>query len=301
MLGASTTAYGQIVKGKVFGGGQLAQVIGAQTKVNGDPADAACSVTINSGSVYGEVFGAGEGLKSYETSYDADLAKVTGDTKVHLGIGRDGGGTAWRDVFGGGALAKVQGDTYVSMSGGHIAANLFGGGMGDIKMNGDAYDRTDGLKITFADITGNTNVDITGGEIFWNRTSSTTTTSNPTTTYTYTKTVGPVDENNISYVTTLATADAVVETLEAEGYTSVTANQTSGPDGEGKYTYTVSRTTPGYTLVETTVSPSSDLVSAGYELTNTSTEENSTVEGEIVWWNPDNQSLADATIVDGKK
>lgn len=160
MMGAGTTAYGQIVKGKVFGGGQVAQVNGQLTKVNGEAADAACSVTINSGEVYGEVFGAGEGVKLGETGYDADVAKVTGDTKVNLGPGHDGGGTAWRDVFGGGALAKVDGSTHVTMSGGHIAANLYGGGQGD-----------DASNITSADVTGNTNVDINGGDAIWDRTS----------------------------------------------------------------------------------------------------------------------------------
>ncbi|MBQ0073071.1 MAG: hypothetical protein KBT34_02630, partial [Prevotella sp.] len=171
MLGASTTAYGQIVKGKVFGGGQLAQV-------NAVDDETACNVTINSGEVYGEIFGAGEGVKIDDTSFAAgdrpNVAKVTGNTKVNIGPGRGGGGTAWRDVFGGGALARVAGDTYVSMTGGHIAANLFGGGKGDIKMNNDgtAYDYSSGsLRVTSADVSGNTNVDIKGGDIIWNRTS----------------------------------------------------------------------------------------------------------------------------------
>lgn len=297
MMGAGTTAYGQIVKGKVFGGGQLAQV-------NGDTAKVACNVTINSGSVYGQVYGAGEGVKIDDASFTAadrpDVAKVTGNTKVSIGSGRGGGGTAWRDVFGGGALAKVQGNTFVSMTGGNIAANLFGGGEGDIKMNDGktAYERFDGsLVITSADISGNTNVEITGGNVIWDRTSSTTTTSNTTTTYTYTKTVDAKTGQNATE--TAATNDqknAIKESYELQGYTDVTVGD---PSGVGPYTYAVTYTIPAYTLVETSKTQRTDLTGAGY-IETSSSEEISTVDGEIVWWNPD-EDVDDATVVDGKK
>lgn len=283
MLGVSTVSYGQIVKGKVFGGGQLAQV-------NGGTAEAACNVNINSGSVYGEVYGAGEGMKSYETDYKADVAKVTGNTKVNLGTGRDGGGTAWRDVFGGGALAKVDGDTHVSMSGGHVAANIFGGGMGDIKKVSTgpdaAYDRTGGnLKITSADVTGNTNVEITGGDIIWNRTSLT----HPlaaTITYTYTKTIV---EEDVTYETAATTTEAAKEELEKAGYTSVSVTTSSGPV-DGVYTYTVKRTS---TLTEVVLSTNTDrigqLVADGFTKDEEKTKEEASnlVTGDIVYWDTD--------------
>ncbi len=279
MLGASSTAYGQIVKGKVFGGGKLA-------KVNGGTAGTACNVTIKSGSVYGKVYGAGEGVKIDETGYHDDVAKVTGDVKVNVEPGSGGGGTAWQDVFGGGALARVAGDTYVSMSGGHIAANLFGGGEGDIK---DTRDGGGNLVITSADISGNTNVDITGGDIIWDRTSMPSPLS--VTTYTYTKTTGGVSGTE-TYTTT--DSEETVETIkvyfEAADYTGVSVVSDGDPVG-GVYSYTVTRTTPIVVLTEEVLSTNEtrqkELTDAGYHKDDGKTIVTPLAEGEIVYWDTD--------------
>ena len=122
---------------------------------------------------YGSVYGGGEGKEEHDTSKDEDHGgKVLNDARVDIS-----GNTKVRaSVYGGGELALVGGDTYVNISGGEIGRNevkskssdnpgnvMFGGAtMGNVYGGGKGsinHYHTGQVK-------GNTNVNITGGNIY---------------------------------------------------------------------------------------------------------------------------------------
>ena len=108
-IGDDNTGHTAIVKGKVFGGGEAAEVQGTtyvQMK--------------NANSRVDTIFGGG---------YEAD---VSGLATVRIL-----GGTVRHDVYGGGALSKTGG-TYVALRGGTITEDLYGGGHGKKAVGNDA-------------------------------------------------------------------------------------------------------------------------------------------------------------------
>ena len=161
------------VGGNVYGGGNLATY-------TGDP-----YVYINKGTVTGHVFGGGNGDPDDETQ---TLGSVTGNPHVIVGdmtVGHDsyqaivngdvyGGGNAAKvvtgtptvsvpakcnteitNVYGGGNAADVPA-TSVTIDGGTISGSVFGGGHGNKDATPDPI---------AANVTGNTNVTVTGGTI----------------------------------------------------------------------------------------------------------------------------------------
>ena len=161
------------VGGNVYGGGNLATY-------SGDP-----YVYINKGTVTGHVFGGGNGDPDDETQ---TLGSVTGNPHVIVGdmtVGHDsyqaivngdvyGGGNAAKvvtgtptvsvpakcntqitNVYGGGNAADVPA-TSVTIDGGTISGSVFGGGHGNKDATPDPI---------AANVTGNTNVTVTGGTI----------------------------------------------------------------------------------------------------------------------------------------
>lgn len=128
LLGFAATAHAQTIKGKIYGGGQLAQVDG-DTKVQIN------SGTIGDGSdLDGGIFGGGLGEPTI----------VTGNVKVL--IGKDGsdkdatGATVNGDVYGGSALgntncsadknATPDKTTNVTLNAGTINGSMYGGALG---------------------------------------------------------------------------------------------------------------------------------------------------------------------------
>ena len=151
------TPSGTIVFGKVFGGGDVANI------KNSASAATATSVTILGGCVYQQIFGGGSGrLKSECVTYTT-VGKVTGNTSVTINVGEVSAPWLWNRVYGGGSYGSVAGDTHVNILGGHIGYNIFGGGFGD---DGSSLDESiaDDKRITSSDVTGNTYVNISGGE-----------------------------------------------------------------------------------------------------------------------------------------
>ena len=149
------------VKGSVYGGGEYGKVIG-------NP-----SVNINRSNTVVDnfVYGAGCGNDT-----DIDCAKVTGGTTVRIIDG-----LIKRNVFGGGEMAIVTGNTRVEMSGGTVGSwetigdeqylhgSIYGGGQGspnpvnEQNMDAADYGRVNGN--TYIDISGNAHIlkDVYGG------------------------------------------------------------------------------------------------------------------------------------------
>ena len=94
--------YQAIVLGNVFGGGNLAEVVGIDSVL-----------MQNSNSRADTIFGGG------------NLANVSGSNVVVIN-----GGTVNHDVYGGGALANTGGSK-VTLAGGTVTHDIYGGGLGD--------------------------------------------------------------------------------------------------------------------------------------------------------------------------
>lgn len=190
------------IHGNVYGGGKAGAIQGT-TNV-----DVKGSVNI-----FGEVYGAGQGLLVDAAKDYKQIATIIGDATVNLSENA----TIWQDMFGGGQNAVVNGNTHFNMTGGHVAANVFGGGKGDIKKNNDGtYSYVENaLVVTSADISGNTNVDITGGDVIWDRTTQADALS--ITTHTFTKEMGTDGEGNpITDVKIFTDADLAQEGVTLE-------------------------------------------------------------------------------------
>lgn len=143
----------------IYGGGDMAQI-----EYNDD--DNATTVNVfDKADIRGSVFAAGNGKKKRletVTSIDDDtkspelVGRVIGNTNVSFYGSTDSAPYIYGDIYGGGNLAQVEGNTHVNIYAANFAGQLFGGGKGRI------YDE-DGNPIasdtyTSADIIGNTNV-----------------------------------------------------------------------------------------------------------------------------------------------
>lgn len=156
LLGAATPAIAQTIKGNVYGGGDLAQVVGSTTIniIKGTVSNK----TANDGNIYGGGYGASAvltgnttinvtgGTVTKDVYGGGALADVTGSTEVNIQ-----GGTITQDVYGGGALANVGVNTAVNLTGGSIRSS-YGGGLGSNEVaalvGGDATTTLNGSKVT---------------------------------------------------------------------------------------------------------------------------------------------------------
>ena len=82
------------------------------------------------------------------TQHPDSVGLVIGNANVSLIGSAEQAPYLYGDIFGGGNLAQVSADTYVSIYAGNMAGQIFGGGNGYINGN----------TITYADVLGNTNV-----------------------------------------------------------------------------------------------------------------------------------------------
>ncbi|MCQ2212166.1 MAG: hypothetical protein MJZ36_00850 [Bacteroidaceae bacterium] len=286
------------IHGNVYGGGKAGAIEGTS------------NVTVKGAvNIYGKVYGAGQGLAIDVAKDYKEVATIVGDAKVNLSENA----YIWQDIFGGGEKAVVSGNTFFNMEGGHVAANIYGGGEGHIKQNNDgSYNYVNNaLVVTSADISGDTHVNITGGEVVWDRTSMADEATSSVTTYTYSKTTQGVSGTE-TYTTTDAeiTKETVKSEFESEGYTSVSvAERTYETNSEGVITYSfvVTRTTPATIeseeVLSTNTSRISELEAAGYTKTAEKTEETGLAKGEIVYWDPSKPSTPTTPIetINGKK
>lgn len=113
------------------------------------------NVNIYGGSISGGIYGGGKGVDASSKNDYNDIAKVIGTTNVTIDPRMPGDfdtpNPSWTyngNIYGGGALGAVQGDTNVKILGGIITGNVFGAGMGE-----DGHPNK-------AKVTGNTNVTV---------------------------------------------------------------------------------------------------------------------------------------------
>ena len=181
------------IYGKVYGGGDMANVgpeeytpnysskPNSHTKINGKDGtlnyDAGTLyevenyrtwVNIIGGDIFGSVYGGGKGLlRELAEQYD-QVGRINGNTIVHVAntdaahsISLDYQGNTvpyiWYNIYGGCAYGTVDGNTLVHIEGGMLGRDIFGGGYGD--------DKDD----TYANILGNTKVQMDGGTWIWNK------------------------------------------------------------------------------------------------------------------------------------
>ena len=160
-------------------------------------------VNLKGGDIFGEVFGGGKGLKQEDfPEYDKDapeydkVGRINGNTLVHV-VNTDAASSTeldyqnnvvpfvWNNVYGGCAYGTVDGNTLVHVEGGKLGQNIYGGGYGHVKveLNGKETEAEKQKKTrqtvlgkkdtahegTYANILGNTQVQIDGGTWIWNR------------------------------------------------------------------------------------------------------------------------------------
>ena len=153
-------------------------------------------VNIIGGDIFGEVFAGGKGVKKAEVANYENVGRVDGNTLLHIantnsGYAFDNQGNnipyVWNRIYGGCSYGTVNGNTLVHVEGGMLGLNIFGGGYGDVPITDDQTNESLGQstaqstllqvlgkkdtdnKGTYANILGNTKVQIDGGSWIWNR------------------------------------------------------------------------------------------------------------------------------------
>ena len=141
-------------------------------------------VNISGGTVFGEVYGGGKGLTKAETDHYYNVGRINGNTLVHITDSKPGNDTdkdnivpyVWSNVYGGCAYGTVDGNTLVHVEGGMLGNSVFGGGYGDVLIDNEENPADEVLgrkdtddKGTYANILGNTKVQMDGGTWIWNR------------------------------------------------------------------------------------------------------------------------------------
>ena len=153
-------------------------------------------VNLKGGDIFGEVFGGGKGLKKADAPDYNQVGRINGNTLVHI-VNTDAASSTeldyqnnvvpfvWNNVYGGCAYGTVDGNTLVHVEGGKLGQNIYGGGYGHVKveLNGKETEaekqektlqtvlgkKDTDHKGTYANILGNTKVQIDGGTWIWNR------------------------------------------------------------------------------------------------------------------------------------
>ena len=153
-------------------------------------------VNLKGGDIFGEVFGGGKGLKMADAPDYNKVGRINGNTIVHI-VNTDAAASTeidyqnnvvpfvWNNVYGGCAYGTVAGNTLVHVEGGKLGQNIYGGGYGSVpvELNGKETEAEKQKEIrqtvlgkkdtanegTYANILGNTQVQIDGGTWIWNR------------------------------------------------------------------------------------------------------------------------------------
>ena len=148
-------------------------------------------VNIIGGDIFGSVYGGGKGLPKAQAASYEKVGRINGNTIVHIAntditqnISIDYYGNTvphvWGNIYGGCAYGTVDGNTLVHIEGGMLGKSVFGGGFGDIVINKDEDENQKVLgsldtekTATYANILGNTKVQMDGGTWIWNRNADT--------------------------------------------------------------------------------------------------------------------------------
>ena len=151
--------------------------------------DYSSRVDIIGGDIFGSVFGGGKGLPKVKAPEYENVGRINGNTLVHVAntaastinsIALDYYGNTvpsiWYNIYGGCAYGMVDGNTLVHIEGGMLGRDIFGGGYGDLEISEENQDTQEVLgekdannKATYANILGNTKVQMDGGTWIWNQ------------------------------------------------------------------------------------------------------------------------------------
>lgn len=146
-------------------------------------------VNIIGGDIFGSVFGGGKGLRRDSAEHYDQIGRINGNTIVHVAntattsinsVALDYYGNTvpsiWYNIYGGCAYGTVDGNTLVHIEGGMLGRDVFGGGYGDIGISEENQDTEEVLgekdtkdEATYANILGNTKVQMDGGTWIWNQ------------------------------------------------------------------------------------------------------------------------------------
>lgn len=146
-------------------------------------------VDIIGGDIFGSVFGGGKGLPKIQATEYEKVGRINGNTLVHVAntatttinsIALDYYGNTvpsiWYNIYGGCAYGTVDGNTLVHIEGGMLGRDVFGGGYGDVAISNEDKDTEEVLgekdtknEATYANILGNTKVQMDGGTWIWNQ------------------------------------------------------------------------------------------------------------------------------------
>ena len=156
------TPTGTIIFGKVYGGGDIANVTNSVSAAYGS------EIMIKGGCVYQQIFAGGSGCLASEANDYTLLGKVTGNTLVTVKDddteGSESSPWIWNRIYGGGSYGSVTGNTTVEIQGGHIGYNIFGAGLGDVRTLSDGTPSiTTSYVGTEASPTSST-INVSGGE-----------------------------------------------------------------------------------------------------------------------------------------
>lgn len=139
------------VYGSVYGGGDVASV--GNSAATGDALnDTISKVIVGGGIIYRNVFAGGSRGPIYATTLVNVVDSLMNGKPITPYI--------YGDIYGGGEIANISGNTNVLLEGGEMAGNFYGGGLGQHTDNGDDAS-------VAANVTGNTNVTVNGGSILW--------------------------------------------------------------------------------------------------------------------------------------
>lgn len=197
-----------MILGSVYGGGDVANVGNEKAKEAPDvfnfehhqvPARYTSLVNIRGGVVFSQVFAGGRGRLKSECNDYKKLGGIYGNTSLVIDRpnitypyfdektkeyikpwspdamkhpdndkNKDIMPAFLERIYGGCENGTVYGNTFMSISDGQIGHGIYGGGWG----NCDTVNGTDTLTVTSADVTGNTNIMINGGQAllssYWN-------------------------------------------------------------------------------------------------------------------------------------
>ena len=151
--------------------------------------DYSSRVDIIGGDIFGSVFGGGKGLPKNQAPKYEKVGRINGNTLVHVAntaastinsIALDYYGNTmpsiWYNIYGGCAYGTVDGNTLVHIEGGMLGRDIFGGGYGDVAISNEDKDTEEVLgekdtkdEATYANILGNTKVQMDGGTWIWNQ------------------------------------------------------------------------------------------------------------------------------------
>lgn len=148
-------------------------------------------VNILGGDIFGEVYAGGKGLKRDAAKDYTSLGRINGNTLLHVAntesdvaaIAFDENDNniphIWSRIYGGCAYGTVDGNTLVHIEGGMLGNNIFGGGYGYLPVTGTETEyemfnqvlgrKDTGKEATYANVLGNTKVQMDGGSWIWNK------------------------------------------------------------------------------------------------------------------------------------